>query len=231
MAIASANLFTRNIFKEFFKPDASPRLETQVARWASLAIKLGALAFAVELPRTFSINLQLLGGIWILQVFPPIVFGLFTRWFHRWALLAGWLAGMVFGTVAAYKVATPTTAHWAGSVDVEFGHTIYIGLTAIILNIAVSVILTLVFKATRVPEGADETLPHQYTADPAQAPAPARAAVGIGTAGAAGDLSGRTDRGAPAPFARGYRLVASLAWCGYPVMAACRPSRRPAGTA
>ena len=82
--------------QERFKPDASPRLETQVARWASLVVKLGALAFAVELPRTFSINLQLLGGIWILQVFPAIVFGLFTRWFHRWALLAGWLAGMVF---------------------------------------------------------------------------------------------------------------------------------------
>ena len=76
-------------------------------------------------------------AIWILQVFPAIVFGLFTRWFHRWALLAGWLAGMVFGTIAAYKVATPTTSHWAGSVDIEFGHTIYIGLTAIILNIAV----------------------------------------------------------------------------------------------
>src|SRR5580700_9583425 len=45
MAIASANLFTRNIFKEFFKPDASPRLETQVSRWASLVVKLGALAF------------------------------------------------------------------------------------------------------------------------------------------------------------------------------------------
>jgi solute:Na+ symporter, SSS family len=199
MAIASANLFTRNIFKEFFKPDATPELETKVARWASLVVKLGALLFAVELPRTFSINLQLLGGIWILQVFPPIVFGLFTRWFHRWALLAGWLAGMVFGTIAAYKVATPTTSHWAGSVDIEFGHTVYIGLSAIILNIAVSVILTLVFRAARVPEGADETLPHQYTADPAQVPAPAPAAIGIGTAGAAGDLFGRTDRGAPAP--------------------------------
>jgi SSS family solute:Na+ symporter len=183
MAIASANLFTRNIFKEFFKPDASPRLETQVSRWASLVVKLGALAFAVELPRTFSINLQLLGGIWILQVFPSIVFGLFTRWFHRWALLAGWLAGMVFGTIAAYKVATPATSHWAGSVDIEFGHTVYIGLAAIIGNIAVSVILTLIFKATRVPEGVDETLPQQYTADPAQAPAPVPAAIGIGTAG------------------------------------------------
>jgi SSS family solute:Na+ symporter len=188
MAIASANLFTRNIFKEFFKPDASPRLETQVSRWVSLVVKLGALLFAVELPRTFSINLQLLGGIWILQIFPMLVFGLFTRWFHRWALLAGWLAGEIFGTIAAYKVATPATSHWAGSVDLEFGHTVYIGLAALILNVVIAVIVTLVFKATRVPEGVDETLPQQYTADPAQAPAPAPAAIGIGTAGAAGDL-------------------------------------------
>jgi SSS family solute:Na+ symporter len=187
MAIAAANLFTRNIFKEFFKPDATPRLETRVSQWTSLVVKLGALLFAVELPHTFSINLQLLGGIWILQTFPALVGGLFTRWFHRWALLAGWLAGMVFGTIAAYKVATPTTSHWAGSTDIEFGHTVYIGLTAIILNLAIAVILTLIFKATRVPDGADETLPHQYTADPAEAPAPAPAAVGLGTTGAAGD--------------------------------------------
>ena len=48
-------------------------------------------------------------------------------------------------------------------------------------------ILTLVLRAARVPEGADETLPHQYTADPAQAPAPVPAPAGIGAAGAAGD--------------------------------------------
>jgi SSS family solute:Na+ symporter len=187
MAIASANLFTRNIFKEFFKPDATPRLQTQVSQWTSLVVKLGALLFAVELPRTFSINLQLLGGIWILQVFPMIVFGLFTRWFHRWALLLGWLAGEIFGTIAAYKVATPTTSHWAGSTDLEFGHSVYIGLSALILNVAIVLILTLVFKMARVPEGADETLPQQYTADPVPAPAPAPAEVGVGGAGAVGD--------------------------------------------
>ena len=115
MAIAAANLFTRNIFKEFFKPDATPRLQTQVSQWVSLTVKVGALVFALTLPKTFSINLQLLGGIWILQTFPALVGGLFTRWFDRYALLAGWLAGMLFGTIAAYKVATPTTSHWAGS--------------------------------------------------------------------------------------------------------------------
>ena len=179
MAIAAANLFTRNIFKEFFKPDASPRLETRVSQWASLLVKLGALLFALALPKTFAINLQLLGGIWILQTFPSLVAGLFTRWFHRYALLAGWLAGMLFGTIAAYKVATPTTSHWAGSVDTLFGHTVYIGLSAIIINIAVSVILTLIFKAARVPEGTDETLPHEYKTDPPEVPTLAPAGVGV----------------------------------------------------
>jgi solute:Na+ symporter, SSS family len=187
MAIAAANLFTRNIFKEFFKPDASPRMETKVSQWGSLVVKIGALLFALELPRTFSINLQLLGGIWVLQVLPSLVAGLFTRWFHRWALLTGWLAGMAFGTIAAYKVATPTTSHWAGSTDIEFGHTVYIGLTAVLMNIVIAVILTAILNALRVPAGTDETLPHQYTADPEEAPAPVPA--GLGTAAADGSAT------------------------------------------
>jgi len=182
MAIAAANLFTRNIFKEFFKPDASPRLQTQMSQWASLVVKIGALLFAIELPKTFSINLQLLGGIWILQLAPMMIGGLFTRWFHRWALLTGWLAGMAYGTIAAYNVSSPTASHWAGSSDIVFGHSVYIGLTAVIINLVVAVVLTLVLKATKVPEGIDETLPHQYTADPEDTPAPAPAGVGLGTA-------------------------------------------------
>jgi SSS family solute:Na+ symporter len=188
MAIAAANLFTRNIFKEFIKPDASPRLETRVSQWVSLLVKVGALLFAIELPKTFSINLQLLGGIWILQTFPSIVFGLFTRWFHRYALLAGWLAGMIYGTIAAYNVSTPTTSHWAGSVNTLWGHTYYIGLSAIILNIAVATVLTLVLRAVRVPAGTDETLPHQYTADSVEAKAPAPASAVLGSEMSGGDL-------------------------------------------
>jgi solute:Na+ symporter, SSS family len=180
MAIAAANLFTRNIFREFFKPDASPALETRMSQWASLVVKFGALLFAVELPHTFSINLQLLGGVWILQIFPMLVGGLFTRWFHRWALLAGWLAGMIYGTIAAYNVKSATASHWASSSDIVFGHTVYIGFTAFVINAVVTVVLTLILKAARVPEGADETLPHQYTADPDKVPAPVPAGVGLG---------------------------------------------------
>ena len=178
MSIAAANLFTRNVFTEFFKQDASPALQTRISQWASLVVKLGALLFAVELPRTFSINLQLLGGVWILQVAPMMIGGLFTRWFHRWALLTGWLAGMAYGTIAAYNVKNATTSHWAASSDIVFGHTIYIGLTAVIINLVIAVVLTLILKAAKVPAGTDETLPHQYTADPEDAPARAPAGVG-----------------------------------------------------
>jgi SSS family solute:Na+ symporter len=185
MAIGAANLFTRNIFKEFFKQDATPRLQTRVSQWASLVVKLGALYFAVALPHQFSINLQLLGGVWILQIFPMLVGGLYTRWFHQWALLPGWLAGMIYGTVCVYNTSTPTASHWAASSDIVFGHTIYIGISAFILNLVITVILTLILKAVKAPEGADETLPHHYMADPENVPAPVPA--GAGVAGSASD--------------------------------------------
>jgi solute:Na+ symporter, SSS family len=183
MSIAAANLFTRNVFVEFVKADASAALQTRMSQWVSLVVKLGALLFAVELPHTFSINLQLLGGIWILQLAPMLIGGLFTRWFHRWALLTGWAAGMIFGTIAAYQVATPTASHCAGASDIEFGHTVYIGLSAVIMNLVIAVVLTLILRAVKVPEGADETSPVDYTADPEQGPARTPAGVRAQAAG------------------------------------------------
>jgi solute:Na+ symporter, SSS family len=42
MSIAAANLFTRNIYREFFARDASPAHETRVAQAVSLIVKAGA---------------------------------------------------------------------------------------------------------------------------------------------------------------------------------------------
>ena len=98
MSIAAANLFTRNIYKEYIKPDATHADEAKVSKIASLVVKFGALLFVLGLDKQNAINMQLLGGVWILQTFVSIVAGLFTRWFHRWALLAGWAVGMVYGT-------------------------------------------------------------------------------------------------------------------------------------
>src|ERR671933_1578839 len=79
MSIAAANLFTRNVYKQYFRPQADEREESQVAKVASLVVKAGALAFILFLPNKYAIDLQLLGGVWILQTLPAIVFGLFTR--------------------------------------------------------------------------------------------------------------------------------------------------------
>jgi len=72
-----------------------------------------------------------------------LIGGLFTRWLDRFALLTGWLAGMVYGTLAAYNVSNATASHWASSSDIVFGHTVYIGFTAVVINIVASVVLTL----------------------------------------------------------------------------------------
>ena len=121
------------------------------ARCMSLVVKFGALVFVLRLPMEFAINLQLLGGVWILQTFPAIVIGLYTRWFHRWALLVGWAVGMAYGTWLAYGVAVPGDpgSHFGGPLVLFPGTEtkVYIGVIAILVNLVISVVLTLVLRA------------------------------------------------------------------------------------
>ncbi|MFE9422910.1 monocarboxylate uptake permease MctP [Kitasatospora sp. NPDC006697] len=167
MSIAAANLFTRNIYKEFVRPDATPAQETKVAKLVSLLVKVGALVFVLGMDKQLAINMQLLGGIWILQTFVSIVAGLFTRWFHRWALLAGWAVGMVYGTWKAYGLSSPATKHFGGSSATipVIGEIGYVGLTAFVLNLLVAAVLTVVLRAAGAPEGKDETSPSDYSAE------------------------------------------------------------------
>ncbi len=169
MSIAAANLFTRNIYREFLRPAASPAEEARVSKLVSLVVKFGALLFVLTLDRTLAINFQLLGGIWMLQTFPTLVFGLYTRWLHRWALLAGWAVSMVYGTVEAYNVLNPATKkHFGGSsAEIPFlhGRNGYIALTAFVLNVLIAVVGTVVLRALKAPSGVDATEPEDYTAD------------------------------------------------------------------
>ena len=93
MSIAASNLFTRNIYMHFIRPDCTPKQEAQNAKIVSLVIKFGALVFIIFLPLQYAIQLQLLGGIWISQTIPAVIIGLYTRWFNPWALIVGWGAG------------------------------------------------------------------------------------------------------------------------------------------
>ncbi len=169
MSIAAANTFTRNIYRDWLRPDATPKQEARVSKLVSLVVKGFALLFVLLLDKQNAINFQLLGGIWILQTFPAIVFSLYTRWFHRWALLAGMLVGFLYGTVAAYGVANQRTGvnHFGGSLlDIPvIGKLGYIAVTAFALNILIAVVLSAVLNRSKVSNGTDETRKADYFAD------------------------------------------------------------------
>ncbi|MGZ4553341.1 MAG: hypothetical protein ACXVXQ_07575, partial [Mycobacteriaceae bacterium] len=142
--------------------------EAKISKLVSLVVKAFALVFVLVLDKQNAINFQLLGGIWILQTFPAIVFGLYTRWFHRWGLLAGWAVGMVYGTITAYNVINPATkAHFGGSLDIipSIGKMGYIATTAFAINVIVAALLTVVLNAVKVSPGTDETIKGDYFAD------------------------------------------------------------------
>ncbi|WP_219419896.1 monocarboxylate uptake permease MctP [Pseudonocardia nigra] len=180
MSIAAANLWTRNIYKEYLKRDATPAQEAKQAKLASLVVKFGAVLCIVLIDPQFSIDLQLIGGVIILQTLPAVAIALYTRWLHRWALVAGWIAGMGYGMYLLYLIPNPAAgrAHFGGSALALDKLTllgwhpfagsavqIYVGFLALLLNLLVAVVVTVALRAGRVAEGADVTSPADYHAD------------------------------------------------------------------
>ena len=109
-------------------------------------MKLGALLFIVFLPTQYAIDLQLLGGVWILQIFPAVVFGLSGSFLRAPGLLAGWLVGMIVGTWMA--VAMQLKPVFPFQLNGQT-YTIYIGLLALSANLVVSVVASLVINARK----------------------------------------------------------------------------------
>ena len=144
MSIATANLFTRNVYKEFLKPQCTDTEEGQVAKVASLIVKVGALFFIIFLPQQYAIQLQLLGGIWIIQTLPAVILGLYTRWLNSKALFVGWVCGILSGTWMA------STLNFAGVVfPLHLGGGTFPGYAALyslVVNLVVSAVLSLFFN-------------------------------------------------------------------------------------
>jgi solute:Na+ symporter, SSS family len=161
MSIAASSLYTRNIHREFFRPDCSPKEEAQMAKWVSLIVKFGALVFIIFVPTQFAIYLQLLGGVWIIQTLPAVILGLYTRWFDDWALLIGWAVGTIAGTYMAVAV------NFAAAYPLTIGGFAIPGYTAlytVILNLVIAAVLTPVFRALAGGVPADETVAADYHA-------------------------------------------------------------------
>jgi SSS family solute:Na+ symporter len=141
------------------RPGATEAEESQVAKIFSLFVKLGALGFIIFLPTEYAIDLQLLGGVWILQTLPAVVIALYTRWFHRTALLAGWAAGMAVGTFAAATNEFKSVV----VIDILGVHlNAYAALLALVVNLVVATALTLALRRAGADEGEDETADDDY---------------------------------------------------------------------
>ncbi|MEU4689525.1 sodium:solute symporter [Actinoplanes sp. NPDC023714] len=167
MSIAAANAFTRSLFRPYLRPDAAPVTEARVSRWVSLLVKFGAAALILAVDPAFSVDLQLIGGVVILQTIPAVLLGLLTGWFHRAALITGLIAGLAVGLGMLYAIpGTGGTGHFGGSSwQLGNGSSVYVGVVALLVNLAVVVALTLLLRAAGNPGGADATSPDDYRAD------------------------------------------------------------------
>jgi solute:Na+ symporter, SSS family len=160
MSIATANIFTRNIYREFINPNCTDAQESQVAKLVSLVVKVGALLFIFAIDVPYALQLQLLGGIWMIQILPSVLIGAYTRFFNGWALLLGWAAGIGTGTWMAaengFKVAI-YPLH-------VFGVTVpcFIALSSVAVNIGVAVIVSLPLNRVASDRHKDVTVAGDY---------------------------------------------------------------------
>ena len=165
MSIGAANTFTRNVWKPFVHSQMTTSEEAVLAKLVSLIVKVGALLVIFLMPTKFALDLQLLGGVWMAQIFPAIIFGLYTRRFSGGALLGGWAVGMILGTGLSWGPTAWSPVHplkwdlpFLGQIDSGLGFAAYNGLTAAIANVAVACILSLVLRSS----AADETSPQDF---------------------------------------------------------------------
>ena len=159
MSIATANTYTRNIYKEFINPAATDAQESQMAKYVSLVVKGGALVFIFAVPFQYALWMQLLGGVWIIQTLPSVMMGLYTRFFNGWALLIGWVAGFGCGT---YLVVLNGFAPVYPFSFMGFTFPCYIALATMVLNVVVSLVLTLILNAVASDRHQDTTVASDY---------------------------------------------------------------------
>jgi SSS family solute:Na+ symporter len=180
MSIAAANLWTRNIYKAYLRRGATAEQEATQAKIASLVVKFGAVALIVLIDPQYSIDLQLIGGVIILQTLPMVAITLYTRWFHIWGLVAGWVVGMGWALALLSGIPNPASGkrHFGGSalalkeLSILGWHPfagsptqIYVGFVALIGNLVVATLVTIVLRQMRISNGTDETTPPEYHAD------------------------------------------------------------------
>ena len=160
MAIACGNLFTRNIFKEFIAPDCKPQTEAKVAKLVAFLAKLGALFFVLEIADDLRHPASASGRHLDLPDRAGGAAGALCA-----AGSAGAAGGMGGRRGLRHLDGDRSWASKAPPIRCTFSALTvpcYAAVSALIANLLVSWLLTLVFRATVGPSVRDETAPEDY---------------------------------------------------------------------
>ncbi len=143
MAISQSNLLTRNIIMEI-RPKISSKNETLIAKISSIIFIFIALGFVFLFPLSYSVQLQLLGGIIILQTLPSLFLGLITNKLNKYALIGGLLAGLASG-IYWMEVANKFGMWRTTLLPINnFFGSIFIGFLALMVNLAIVLVGSLI---------------------------------------------------------------------------------------
>ncbi len=170
MAIAQGNLLARNVVKEF-KPNLTPKGESQIAKWSSAVFKFTALGVVFLIAPTYNVQFYYFAAGFVIQGIPTIYFILFTKWFRNKALMAGAIVGLVGNlyfvlatNLFQFPLANNTTIYPAPGTAIATGnpYAIYAGALALGLNLIVVLAGSAIMNAMRPRQ--PELLPAQAAA-------------------------------------------------------------------
>ncbi len=160
MSIAAANLWTRNIHLEFINPRATPLQEARMAKLVSLVVKLGALYFVIGIPSDFAIHAAAAG--WDLD--DPDAARRAGRPLYPLAELLGSAAGLGGRHGVRHDGGRQCGFQADPLRRLGFGITIpaYVAIDALLANIIVAVLGTLLINMVSHPERRDATIAADY---------------------------------------------------------------------
>ncbi len=137
MAIASANLLTRNVYVEYINPNASSKTQSWLSRILVLFVIGASLAFSlIKVASGDIVFLQTLGGAIVLQTLPAIYISLYTRKMSKYSVGLGWLAGIIAIIYGQYLISFSGKAFMPSLYDF-----MYVGIFGLLVNLLVILVI------------------------------------------------------------------------------------------
>ncbi len=135
MALASANLLTRNVYVEYINKNATSAQQARLSKFLVIVVIVAALIFSLTPAASgYVIYLQTFGGAFILQTIPAVYLALYTRKFSKYSIGVGWFVGLSSTLYILYLL------NFSGSLYAPIDY-MYVGIFGLILNVAAVLIM------------------------------------------------------------------------------------------